>query len=389
MKKTTSTAFSLILWLVLSSNIIHVANPQPISYAPIGPQQLPTESDIDNELNLHVNGSETYSIHNRTLNATGPVYIEDNATLNVRNATLILTRPFGSPTNDVLIATDKTHILIEDSNIVINNNGHDPEHGEYVTFSEYNQAEVNITRSTFQEDDLMDRVLINAYNKSTTNVEDSVLTEPLKPSTELGKVSIIVRANASLNVLNSTLWSLALRDNSTTSVRNSNLYEIGTGYYTHRNSTTDNMSLSLIDSTVISDVYGYSGFCNYFIQNSDIMWLAIGPNSSAYVENTSGNQLGVDANSEALLVRSSWNHIDTYKNGRILVGDWFFGLRFPGIAGVPYTWVTPLQILITIAAIAAVAASIYVTVIRPRRHRTKPSPPPTNGAQNLYPPPRD
>ena len=368
-----------MLWFVLSSSIVHVAMPQPISHASVAVQQLSSESDMDNEFDLHVNGSETYSIHDRTLNATGPVHVQDDATLDVRNATLILTRPFGSSTNDVLIATDKAHILIEDSNIIINNNGHDPEHGEYVTFSEYNQAEVNITRSTFQEDQLMDRVLINAYNKSTINVEDSVLTEQLKPSTELGKVSVSLRANASLNVLNSTLWSLALRDNSTTSVRNSNLYEIGTGHYTHRNITIDNISLSLTDSKITSNVMGSSGFCKYFIRNLDVMSLFIGPNSSAYIENTSGNQLGVDANSEALLVRSSWNHIDTYKNGRILVGDWFFGLRFPGIAGVPYTWVTPLQTAIVMVTLTAVAASIYVTVIRPRRQRTKASPP-TNGA---------
>jgi hypothetical protein len=375
MKKTTSTAFSLILWFVLSSNIVHVAMPQPISHAPVAIQQLSSESDMDNEFHLHVNGSETYSIHDRTLNATGPVYIEDSATLDVRNATLILTRPFGSPTNDVLIATDSANILIENSTIIINNNGHDPEHGDYVTFSEYNQAEINITRSTFQGYSDMDQVRIFAYDASAVNIKDSNLTEQLTYyNNKPGEVSVIGWANASLHILNSTLWALGLRDNSTASIRNGNLKEIFTGESSHRNSKIDNMSLNLIDSKVISGVMGDSGFCMYFIQNSDIMWLAIGPNSSAYVENTSGNQLGVDANSEALLVRSSWNHIDTYKNGRILVGDWFFGLRFPGIAGVPYTWVSPLQILIIATAIVVAITLVYVGMRRKRRHSDKADP---------------
>jgi hypothetical protein len=351
--------------------------PQLNFHALVAPQ-LSTESDMDYEFNLHVNGSETFSIHDRALNATGPVYVQDNATLDVRNATLILTRPFGSPTNDVLIATDKAHVLIEDSTIIINNNGHDPEHGDYVTFSEYNQAEMNITRSKFQGYSYMDQVRIFAYDTSVVNVKDSNLTEQLTyyPS-EPGEVSVYGSTNASLHILNSTLWVLGLNDNSTASIRNSDLKEIFTGESSHRNSTIDNMSLTLIDSRVISGVMGYSGFCRFFIQNSDIFWLVIGPNSSAYVENTSGNELNVDANSEVVLVHSSWNRLQTHGNGRILIGDWFFGLRFPGIACVPYTWVSPLQILIITVTIAVVVASVYVSVIRTRRHRTKASPPPT------------
>jgi hypothetical protein len=134
------------------------------------------------------------------------------------------------------------------------------------------------------------------------------------------------------------------------------------------------MSLTLVDSTVISDVMGYSGFCRYFIQNSDVMWLVIGPNSSAYIENTSGNELGVDANSEALLMHSSWNRLETHGNGRILIGDWFFGLRFPGIAGVPYTWVSPLQILIIATAIVVATTLVYVGMRRKRRHSDKAAP---------------
>jgi hypothetical protein len=374
MKSTITIVFSLMLCFVVFPGTIRGAMSQPNFIMLVAAQPLVSESPGDYEPDLYINGSETFSVHDRIFNATGTVNVQDNATLEMRNATLILTRPLGSPTNDVLIATDRAHVLIEDSTLIINNNGHDPEHGDYVTFSEYNQAEMNITRSTFQGRWQMDQVRIRAFDASVINIKDSNLTEQLTDISEPGEVAVYGSANASLHILNSTLSALGLKEYSTASVRNCDLNYVFAGETSHRDNAFDNMSLSLMDSRVISSVMGYSGFCRFFIQNSAIHWLVIGPNSSAYIENTSGNQLDVEANSEALLVHSSWNHINSHGSGRILVGDWFFGLPFPGIAGVPYTWVSSLETFIIAVAIVGVVTSVYVGVRRTRRHSDRVGP---------------
>jgi hypothetical protein len=302
--------------------------------------QLSLYSRSTNQVgDLYINGDEVFQIHDCEFNLTGTIFVKDDSTLDVQNVTLNLIRPQGSNTTDVLTATDRSHVLITNSTIVLGN--YDYDHAEWVSFTGYDQTEINITESTFKGS----RFIANTYDISTINIENSNMTTDYSEIATFG--------SSSLHIENSTIPTLVANNNSIEYVKNSLLSNVVTCF--GQGHTTVNITDSWVDWVASWD----KGSCRYTIRNSTIFWFEVGPNSSAYITDSSGNQLNVDENATAVLVGSSWNHIIPEGTGVVLVGNWFFGLSFPGIVGVPYTWVLPLEIVIIVLMIIGIGALIF------------------------------
>jgi hypothetical protein len=311
--------------------------------------------------NLYVNGSQTYSIHDREFSVTGTIFVQDQATLDVENATLDLTLPTPSNTSDVLRATDTAQIYITNSTINLRNLGSD----NAVTFSCYDQSGIDITGSSFEGQSFY----AQAYNDSTLNIENINISATVLPCWTA------TYGNSSLNMRNSFISGADAYDSSRVYVNNSTLENLDAGF--DQGQTT----VTIEDSTIwdVSLLSPGKGSCQYAIKNSEIgSYYGIGPNSTAHVTGSSiGSQLITYGNSSVTLedstvnwvetynsstvtlTRCTWNRITTYGSSKVLVGNWFFGTSFPLVASVPYTWVVPIEIIFIVAVIIVFGASAF------------------------------
>jgi hypothetical protein len=294
-------------------------------------------SATSHEGNIYVNDSETLSINDCEFNETGTIYVQEDGTLEIQNANVTLILPFGISASDVLIVKDNGSVLIANSTISLVN--HDFQYEDYLTLSSYNQSRITFASSTIN---LTTQVGIEAYDFSRINVENTKL---IHKGQDYWYGELLANGNSSLDLENSTAYSLTLYDSSQASVTNSILNWLQTGIVLGK--TAVNVSDSNID-TVAS--WG-KGSCKYFVENSFVNWLEIGPGSAAYVGYTSGNQLNTDANSTTMLEACNFNNV--FADGVVLVANWFFGLSLPWIPGVPFTWVLPIEIFVVLEVLTA------------------------------------
>jgi len=321
------------------------------------------------ESNLYISGSEIYRIQDSVFNLNGTIFVQNDSTLDVENATLNLILADGA--YDVITATDSAHIYITNSTLNLTN----PDLGR-VGFSCFDQSEMDINESTIEGTGFS----ANAFNTSTCNIED-INTTMLKGI--YNDQGVGTSASSSLYMKNLNVSFSGLSGDSSQYLVNSYEGELITGY------DPGHVTLNMTNSTVEDSIYGGMGSCQYSIRDSTLGGnFIIGPNSKAYISRSTavdlwvggspselfepeGNStltlvdssvdvLYVDGNSTVILTGCSWNLIAHEGKPVILVGNWFFGASMPGIAGVPYTWVFPIETLFIAAVIVAISASIIV-----------------------------
>lgn len=283
---------------------------------------------------LYINGSQIYQIHNCLFNLTGTIFVQDNSTLDVENTTLTLAyhNPnVESPHIEFLFALNESHVYIKNSTIIM-------QAEDWGAAYALDDAQIQVLNCNFLG---WSRSWLEADNNSRINFENSKMLVPGS--------GLYASGSSFIGIRNSTLFDFDLTDNSTASVNNSRINE-----YLQACVDPGKTILNITGSFVDTVMNWGEGSCKYDIRNSTIDWLQIGPNSSAQVVGTSGNQLNVDDSSMVTLIDSSWNQIYPRGNSLVLIKEWFFGLSIPWMFGVPFNWVSPLEFLFVLETLITI-----------------------------------
>ena len=286
------------------------------------------------EGNLYINSSQIYQIHNCLFNLTGTIFVQDNSTLDIENTilTLMYRNPSASnPNFDFLFATNESHVCIKNTTIII-------QAEDWGAMYALDNAFVQVLNCNFFG---WSRSWLETDNYSRIDFENSEML--------VAGSGLYASGSSSIWIKNSTLFDFDLTDNSTGTVDNSRISE-----YLQACVNPGKTVLNIINSFVDTVMNWGEGSCKYDIRNSTINWLQIGPNSSATLVGTSGNQLNIDDKSVATLIDCSWNQIYPRGNSLVLIKNWFFGLSIPWVFSVPFDWVSPLEFLFVLETLITI-----------------------------------
>jgi len=207
-------------------------------------------------------------------------------------------------------------------------------------------AQVNITLSTTQK-----KGVVRARNNSSIHVRNSTITVGPEPHTEYS--SVVTRDVSTAKIENSNIDGVFVWDNSSTSIKNSDVRLVRTGW-----EEPDKTAVNITSSEVrVIETCG--GSPAFHIKDSTITArVRLNNDASAWFTRCSIAETSASGNANMFLINSSVERIKTFGNATVLVG---WNLPLFGLVIMHYTLVPVLQTFIVIIFIStAVIFLVYL-----------------------------
>jgi len=310
-------------------------------------------TSMEQQQNIVVEGdivveSGTYLIENTCFNLTGKITASNDATIMIRNATLLLTTREQTILRDGIVLADRSKLVVENATIVLGS----PNELEqsYVTVGD--EAMANITDS-----ELYGHAYIRGRQNSRIYINRSILNgyDPFYFPHDVS-FSVITQDNSTARIQDSKLDDTYAKGSSSVYISNSIIQE--------RLSVGENCSIEIEDSLLRRVVSGGSGPETYSISVRDstiVSFLEVFGNSTVWLTNVSAKEVTACGNCTVWLINSYAEMISTYDQGNVYIG---WQLPLFGIIAFPHNW---LPILQGIAFLAASVLTIALLVVLKRR----------------------
>jgi len=311
----------------------------------VTPRTLPCTVDScvqnPNEGDINVSGYDTLLMQDQEYNLTSKINAEDHAVIVVRNARLTLSPSDGTGISFVL--KGQSRLLVINSTINFTS----------LTFGDcqivlQDEAEANFTATT-----LAGWGYVTGRDASAVYVENSNIGSGVG----LHSPGVATFGNSRVKVEDSSVDGVYVWDNSTASIRRSDVGIVRTAY-----AESGKIVINITDSTVdtietylVSETLAGTAVIN--IINSTVVYAAyIHLNSTAWIENSSVTMVRATGNATVWLIESSVGQVSLEGNARVFLG---WNLPLFGLVWVPYSLIPIMQAGSVIAMVVGVAAVSY------------------------------
>jgi len=319
---------------VTASVAIHDMKLEPMSFSTSVASQY---QNITYEGDLLVSNNETFSIQDSEFCMIGNITVQDTSTLIIQNSKFTLHSPS-------IVLQHQAKLIITNATVISRN-----PYNYWGGIVVHDDSEANISYSTFQE-----WWEFQASDNSKIHVNNSTITsgDYYHPS------GIGTHGTSSVVIENSTIDGVFIWNNSTASIKNSNVGLVRAGGMTNVNITDSEIgAIEAYDG-------GWEEFApTFIIQDSTVTWRAnfLG-NSSSRFTSSSVAEVIARGNANILLIDSYAGSIETHDDATVSVG-WHLPLF--GLVTMHYTWVPIVQMIIVIAIIVVII-TVLVFLYRKR-----------------------
>lgn len=302
---------------------------------------------VIHEGDILVNGSQKLTIKNCKFVQYGKITVENNATLDIENATLYIKNP-SDPFRYGLTVTDQSSLLLTNATLILAH-GREPYIYEQTILIEKNATAVvldsNITspfrnawmvarynsKISVQNSSFDNSTGLGSFDNSTGYIQDSTLTYQLNAA-----------RNSELVVEDSDINNIHGTDVCEIQIKNCVIYSYSEIYW--------GTNLLVYNSSIFSIFTVYDATARF--EGSSIDKLIVNDCGSARLICCSTSKTRVMNNSTVWLINSDGGVISTLDESEVFVG---YDLPLFGVVTFPYTWVPVLQafliILVTIIVI--------------------------------------
>jgi len=313
--------------------------------------------------------SGTYAMENMELNFTGKMTVTNDATLKVRNTTLVLTTRGETFYREAIVLRDKSRFIAENATIIFKSVNAIED--SYITVGD--EALVNITDS-----ELNGLAFIIGEQNSRTYINRSTLRNP-SPTGTLDYFGVSARDNSTARIQNSKLDVAGAGDNASAYILNSDLMAggifggDGNSLIEIRNSIVgtvqwlrDNCTLRISNSTI--EVIGFEGSVLHVEDSGITLVLRVYGDSTALLKSTSVKYVQAYDRSQVWLINSAAKDIRTLDEGKVYVG---WQLPLFGTISFPHTWLPILLVLAFLLALSLIIALLVFLNRQWKRWQTK------------------
>lgn len=304
-------------------------------------QNLVVEGDI-------VVKSGTYLIENTTLNLTGRITASNDATILIRNATLLLTTLGETVFQDGIVLADRSRLIVQNASIILKSANIPAE--PHITVGD--EATVNITDS-----ELLSR---NAFVISRQNARTYINCSEMGSTVDPGYFGVRTEGNSSAKIQESELHSVVASESSSVFVSDSIIERV----------FADENGLIEIENSRVKAGVTFVHNSQLRVLNSTIDHISTYGNSTALLTDVSTTRVEVRDSSAVWLIDSNAEEIDVSEQGKVYVG---WQLPLLGIIAIPRSWLPILQGIAILAAIVLIIALVVFLNRRWKRRRLQKS----------------
>lgn len=303
--------------------------------------------NVTYEGDLLVSDNKTFTIQDSEFYLeNGKITVQDSSTLIIRNSEFTADgAPWG---NEIIVLEDQGKLIVENSTLISN---------EFYKIIVQNDAVLNISHSLFLSTLQNTRWDIQSFDEAKIHLNNSTIT-----SGDTSDSSVIgPQGNSTVVIENSDIDGVYIWRNSTVSIKNSVMGFVQAGDMTDVNITDS--EIRVIETARSNEEYAPT----FFVQNSTVKWVEFRSNSSGRFTGSSVAEVEAYDNSNIMLIDSYAGSIVTHDAATVFVG-WHLPLF--GLVTMPYTWVSIIQTIITIAIVMIIIA-VLVLLYRKRARRVQ------------------